>query len=79
MKHALRKTAYLPNQTCYPHPSDLRKKLPFIPICFGLPVDHYQVRISKKYALLCLHPGKLLLYFGHLAAPNPYNQIAALA
>ena len=29
--------------------------------------------ITKKYALLCLHPVKLFLYFGHSAAPNPQN------
>ena len=36
------------------------------------PVDH------SKYALLCLNPVKLFLYFGHYAAPNPYNDIGTL-
>ena len=28
--------------------------------------------------LLCLHPVKLCLYFGHSAAPNPQNYVAWL-
>ena len=34
--------------------------------------------ITKKIALLCLHPKNLYLYFGHSAAPNPYNYVASL-
>ena len=39
----------------------------------------YYQWISKKHALLCLHPEKLLfLSFGHFAASNPYNYVAVL-
>ena len=40
---------------------------------------HYQYQyITKKYALLRFGPVKLSLYFGHSAAPNPFNYVAPL-
>ena len=75
MKHALRKTAYLPNQACYPHPSDLRRKLPFIPIRFGLPVDHYVLVRSMPYLVFASRTA--IAVFWTFGSPNPYNQIAA--
>ena len=33
--------------------------------------------ITKMYALLCLQPVKLCLYFGHSVAHNPYNYYTA--
>ena len=38
-----------------------------------LPVDR------SKCALWCSNPVELFLCFGHSAAPNPYNYVAALA
>ena len=42
--------------------------------------DHFSTTssITKKYALLCSHPVWLCLYFGHSAAPNPYNYVASV-
>ena len=34
--------------------------------------------LLKKTPCLCLHPVKLFLNFGHSAAPNPNNYVAAL-
>ena len=47
-------------------------KFTFTPIFFVLPVYHFKAR------LVVLHPVKLFLNFGHYAAPNPYNYVAAL-
>ena len=49
-----------------------RLKLTFTPIFFVLPVNH------SKSRLVVLQPVKLFLNFGHSAAPNPYNYLAAL-
>ena len=57
IKHALRQTAYLPNQSIFVSAVYHRTKLTFTPICFFLPVDH------PKYALFCLNLVKLFLFF----------------
>ena len=72
MKHALRQTANLPNQSLFIPTFYLTRKLTFTPILFVLPVD-----LSKK-SLLCLNPVKIFLYFGHSAAPKPYDYVSAL-
>ena len=74
MKHAFRKTAFLPNQACWSLCCiSSRRKLTFTPIVFELRVDNEKVRPR-----LCLHPVKLCPCFGHSAAPNPHNYIASL-
>ena len=71
-KHALRQTANLPKQSLFISAVYLRRKVTFTPILFVLPVH------LSKLSLLCLYPAQLLLCFGHSAAPNPYNYVAAL-
>ena len=72
MKHALRQTANLPSQSLLVPAVYHRRKLTFTPILFVLPVG------LSKWSLLCLNPVQLFLNFGHSAAPNPYNYVAAL-
>ena len=38
----------------------------------------YYQSITQKHALLCLYSVELFLNFGHFAAPNPNNYVAAL-
>ena len=66
-RHTSRAKAYSSLQ------SILNESLRSPPSClYYVPVDH------SKHALLCLNPVKLFLHFGHSAAANPYNYVAAL-
>ena len=63
VKHVLRQTAYLPNQSLFVSAVYLGRKLTFTPIFFVVPVDH------TKYALLCFESREAIPVFWSFCSP----------
>ena len=64
MKYALRKTAYLRNQTTQARPSELRRINKTHSVFDG-------TSKSLQNTCWCLTPIKVFLYVGHSEAPDP--------
>ena len=73
VKHALQKTAYLPNRTCVAASLISQIESYVHPNLIIIPVNY-----SKARLVVCASCKPILDFFDHSAAPNPNNYVAAL-